>query len=40
VILGSDGALEFLDRSAALAAIVLLESGDVCCLPGIESWLA
>jgi thiamine biosynthesis lipoprotein len=40
VILGSVEALKFLDRSAALAAVVLLESGDICCLPGIESWLA
>ena len=40
VILGSRDALGFLARSAAHAAIVLLESGEVCCLPGIESWLA
>ena len=40
VILGSAQALGHLDRSAALAAVLLLESGDVVCLPGIESWLA
>lgn len=40
VILGSDEALPFLERSAALAAILLLESGQVACLPGIEAWLA
>ena len=40
VILGSRDALGFLARSAAHAAIVLLDSGEVCCLPGIESWLA
>jgi thiamine biosynthesis lipoprotein len=40
VILGSDAALGFLDKSAALAAMLLLESGDVACLEGIESWLA
>lgn len=40
VILGSAAALAFLDRSAALAAILLLESGDVACLPGIDAWLA
>lgn len=40
VIVGSDAALGFLDKSAALAAMLLLESGDVACLEGIESWLA
>lgn len=40
VILGSADALGFLARSAALAAILLLESDDVVSLPGIEAWLA
>jgi len=40
VILGSDEALGFLHRSAALAALLLLESGDVACLPGVDAWLA
>jgi thiamine biosynthesis lipoprotein len=40
LILGSGAAYDFLDHSAAHAALLLLESGDVCCLPGIERWLA
>jgi thiamine biosynthesis lipoprotein len=40
VILGSRDALRFLDRSAAHAALLLLESGELACLPGIERWLA
>lgn len=40
VILGSDPALDYLARSAALAAVLLLESGELACLPGIEAWLA
>ncbi len=40
VILGSRDALGFLARSAALAAILLLEDGNVLSLPGIEAWLA
>jgi thiamine biosynthesis lipoprotein len=39
VILGSREALGFLVRSAALAAILLLESGEVAALPGTEAWL-
>ena len=40
VILGSGAALGFLNRSAALAAIMLLEGDDVVAMPGIEAWLA
>jgi thiamine biosynthesis lipoprotein len=40
VILGSDAALGYLDRSAALACLLLLQDGSVACLPGIEAWLA
>ena len=40
VILGSRDALGFLARSAALAAILLLDSTTIVSLPGIESWLA
>jgi thiamine biosynthesis lipoprotein len=40
VILGSREALGFMVRSAALAAILLLESGELACLPGTEAWLA
>jgi thiamine biosynthesis lipoprotein len=40
VILGSEDALGYLDRSAAMAALLLLENGDICCLPGIDKWLA
>jgi thiamine biosynthesis lipoprotein len=40
VILGSRDALGFLVRSAALAAILLLESGALAALPGTEAWLA
>jgi thiamine biosynthesis lipoprotein len=40
VILGSREALGFLARSAALAAILLLDDGSVVSLPGIEAWLA
>lgn len=40
VILGSVEALGYFGRSAALAAILLLESGELACLPGIETWLA
>ncbi len=40
VILGSRDALGFLARSAALAAILLLDTDDVVSLPGIEAWLA
>jgi hypothetical protein len=40
VILGSREALGFLARSAALAAIVLLDSGEIAALPGTEVWLA
>lgn len=40
VILGSHEALGFLARSAALAAILLLEDGSVVSLPGVEAWLA
>ncbi|HUP83793.1 MAG TPA: FAD:protein FMN transferase, partial [Candidatus Limnocylindria bacterium] len=40
VILGSESALEYLDRSAAQACLLLLEDGSVACLPGIEAWLA
>ncbi len=40
VILGSQQALGFLSHSAAQAAILLLESGEIVCLPGIEAWLA
>lgn len=40
VILGSREALRFLAQSAALAAILLLETDEVVSLPGIEAWLA
>lgn len=40
VILGAERALPFLFRSAAQAAILLLESGELVALPGVESWLA
>jgi len=40
VILGSREALGFLTRSAALAAILLLDTDEVVSLPGIEAWLA
>ena len=40
VILGSRDALGFLARSAALAAILLIEDDSVVSLPGIEAWLA
>lgn len=40
VILGSRAALDYLAKSAALAAILLLESAEVACLPGIDRWLA
>jgi thiamine biosynthesis lipoprotein len=40
VILGSADALAFMSRSAALAAILLLENDDVVALPGVEAWLA
>ena len=40
VILGSREALGFLARSAALAAILLLDNDEVVSLPGIEAWLA
>ena len=40
VIVGSRDALGYLSRSPALAAILLLESGELACLPGVESWLA
>lgn len=40
VILGSHEALRFLEGTAALAAILLLDTGEVVALPGIERWLA
>ena len=40
VIHGSEDAIEFLSRSAALTAVLLLESGDVAAMPGIDRWLA
>jgi thiamine biosynthesis lipoprotein len=40
VILGSESALGFLSRSAALTAILLLESGEVVAMPEVEKWLA
>lgn len=40
VILGSTGALRYLSRSAAHAALLLLDSGDVLTSPGTEVWLA
>jgi thiamine biosynthesis lipoprotein len=40
VILGSTDALAYLDRSAALACLLLLQDGSVACLPGIDAWLA
>jgi thiamine biosynthesis lipoprotein ApbE len=40
VILGSEEALGHLDRSAALTAILLLNTGEVVALPGVERWLA
>ncbi len=40
VILGSQDALGFLERSAAQTAIMLLESGDIVATPGVERWLA
>jgi thiamine biosynthesis lipoprotein len=40
VILGSQAALEYLGRSAALTAVLLLESGEIACLSGVEAWLA
>jgi len=40
VILGSREARGFLARSAALAAVVLLDSGEIAALPGTEVWLA
>jgi thiamine biosynthesis lipoprotein len=40
VILGSRDALAFLSKSAAHTALLLLESGDLACLPGVDRWLA
>ncbi|HUR16548.1 MAG TPA: FAD:protein FMN transferase [Candidatus Limnocylindrales bacterium] len=40
IIHGSHDALLFLNRSAALTAILLLETGDVAAMPGIDRWLA
>ncbi|MEO8625269.1 MAG: FAD:protein FMN transferase [Candidatus Limnocylindrales bacterium] len=40
VILGSHEALGFMARSAALAAILLLDDNSVVSLPGVEAWLA
>ena len=40
VILGSTAGIAFLERSAAQAAIVLVESGQVLALRGTEAWLA
>ena len=40
VILGSAEALSYLDRSAALAAVLLLDDGRVASLAGVEAWLA
>lgn len=40
VILGAERAYRFLDTSAALAAVLLLESGEVIAMPGTQAWLA
>lgn len=40
VVLGSRDALGFLKHSAAHTAVLLLESGEVACLPGVDRWLA
>ena len=40
VILGSNEALRYLSRSAAHTSLLLLESGDLACLPGVDRWLA
>jgi FAD:protein FMN transferase len=40
VILGSADALAYLERSAALACLLLLDDGRVASLPGVETWLA
>ena len=40
VILGSQAAYAFLERSAAQAAILLLESDELVAMPGVERWLA
>ena len=40
VILGSHEALRYLSRSAAHTSLLLLESGDLACLPGVDRWLA
>jgi len=40
VILGSRDALRYLSRSAAHTSLLLLESGDLACLPGVDRWLA
>jgi FAD:protein FMN transferase len=40
VILGSQDAYDFLARSVAHAAVLLLESGQLIGTPGIERWLA
>jgi len=40
VILGSERAHPFLSSSAALAGVLLLDTGDVLAMPGTEKWLA
>ena len=40
VVLGSTGAQHYLARSAAQAALLLLDSGEVTTSPGTEGWLA
>ena len=40
VILGSRECLGFLSKSAAHACLLLLESGELACLPGVDRWLA
>jgi len=40
VIVGSQAALDFLLRSSARTAILLLQSGELVALPGVEAWLA
>ena len=40
VILGARDAYAFLERSAAMTAILLLDCDDIVALPGVEKWLA
>ena len=40
LILGSRDALAFLSKSAAHTCLLLLESGQLACMPGVDRWLA